>query len=132
MPAVIPVDPEKVVVDVVYGLLDVVSDFDGFKVGTRVTDGVTPHNFVQVRMAGGNSVDTIADRVRLDVRVWTDGTINTEAQRSRVARALVGHLRKALPCRVFASPIPLPDPADNTKNLTLFSIELLLRGTQLP
>jgi len=59
--------------------------------------------------------------------VWGDGT---EANRSRTARLLLAHLNKQFRCRQFAAPVPLPDPADNTKTLTLFTVELLLRGTQ--
>lgn len=131
MPAIVPDDAEKRVVDVIHDkLIPALPELVGYTVGTVVPAGVTPKNFVQVRTIGGTDAAVVADRVRVDVRVWADGTIATEAARSRTARTLLGHLRKFLPCKVFASPIALPDPADNTKNLTLFTIEVLLRGTQ--
>ena len=133
MPALVPDDAEKRVVDVIHDkLIPNLPELTGFTVGTRVPDGVTPRNFVQVRTIGGTDFNTGIDRVRVDVKVWTDGTISTEAARNRTARIVLAHLRKYLGCKVFATPIPLPDPADNTKNLTLFTIELFLRGTQQP
>lgn len=127
MPLVIPADPEKTVVDFLYALIPTLTDLTGWTVSTVVPAGQTPVKRITVRSIGGTDEQVVADRPRVDIRVWGDGT---EANRSRVARLLLAHLRRQFRCRVFASPVPLPDPADNTKTLTLFSVELLLRGTQ--
>lgn len=131
MPVVVPADPEKVVVDFIHDdLIPTLSDLNGWTVSTRITTGTTPKNHIGVRSVGGSDEQVVADRARVDVRVWADGTTATEAQRSRVSRLLLAHLRRQFRCRLFAAPVPLPDPADTTKTLTLFTVELLLRGTQ--
>jgi hypothetical protein len=127
MPLVIPADPEKVVVDFIHDLIPTLSDLTGWTVSTKIPDGQTPVKRIGVRSIGGSDEQVVADRPRVDIRVWGDGT---EANRSRVARLLLAHLRKQFRVSLFAAPVPLPDPADNTKTLTLFTVELLLRGTQ--
>jgi len=127
MPLVTPADPEKVVVDFLYGLTQTLPDLSGWNVSTKIPDGQTPVKRVAVRSVGGTDEQIVADRTRVDVRVWGDGT---EVNRSRTARLLLAHLRRQFRCRLFAAPVPLPDPADNTKTLTLFTVELLLRGNQ--
>jgi len=130
VPLVVPANPEKVVVDFIYGLVPTVSDLAGYTVSTRIPDGQTPKKHIGVRSVGGSDEQVVADRFRIDIRVWADGTVSTEVERSRVARMLLAHLRKQFRCRLFASPVPLPDPADPTKTLTLFTVELLLKGAQ--
>lgn len=126
----IPADAEKRVVDLIHDrLIPSVSALAGFTVGTRVAPGKTPTNFIRVRNIGGTS-ESYAERWRVDVMVWTDGSIGSEAQRNRTASILLACLRKYLRCTVFATPIPLPDPADNTKTMSLFTVELLLKGNQ--
>lgn len=128
MPLVVPADPEKTVVDFIHdSLIPTLPDLSGWTVSTVIPAGTTPVKRIGVRSIGGSGEQVVADRPRVDVRVWGDGT---ESSRSRVARMLLAHLQKQFRCRIFASPVPLPDPADNTKTLTLFTVELLLRGTQ--
>ena len=127
MPVVVPADPEKTVVDFIHALIPTLPDLSGWTVSTKIPDGVTPVKRIAVRSIGGSDEQFVADRPRLDIRVWGDGT---EANRSRISRLILAHLRRQFRCRTFAAPVPLPDPADNTKMLTLFSVELLLRGTQ--
>ena len=127
MPLVVPADPEKVVVDFIHDLIPTLPDLSGWVVSTIIPAGKTPSKRIAVRSVGGTDEQVVADRPRVDIRVWGDGT---EANRSRTARLLLAHLRRQFRCRVFASPVPLPDPADNTKTLTLFTVELLLRGAQ--
>lgn len=128
-PVVVPVDAEKLVVDCIHDqIIPNITDLAGFTVGTVMGAGVTPKNFIHIRSIGGVSDGFVADTNRVDVRVWCDGTIGTESKRNRVARMVLAHLRQKLRAKVFASPVPLPDPADPTKTLTLFTIELFLRG----
>lgn len=130
MPVVVPADAEKAIVDVIHDtLIPSLPDLSGFTVGTVMAAGVSPKNYIRVRTIGGGSAD-YAERTRVDVMVWTDGTIGTEAKRGRISRLLMAHLRKNLRCKIFATPIPLPDPADPTKTISLFTVELLLKGAQ--
>lgn len=127
MPLVVPADPERTVVDFIHDLIPTLPDLAGWSVSTIIPAGVTPTKRIAVRSIGGSDEQVVAARPRVDIRVWGDGT---EANRSRVARLLLAHLQRQFRVSVFASPVPLPDPADNTKTLTLFTVELLLRGTQ--
>lgn len=130
---VLPADAEKVVVGFIHDDLLPLPDLAGWSVSTVIPPGVTPVNRIAVRTIGGDDPSTIgpADWWRLDVRVWADGTHATEAQRSRTARLVLAHLRRRFHARTFAAPVALPDVADPTKVLTLFTVEVLLRGVEL-
>ena len=99
-------------------------------VKTIITPGVTPAWTIQVRMIGGVDEQRVAERPLVDLRVWADGTTNTDGIRSATARALLARVRSQFSCSVFALPVPLPDPADNSKVHTLFTVQLLVKGSQ--
>jgi len=135
MPVVVPADSERLLTDLIKTIIDggylpTPPTGSAWKRGTVLEPNVTPRWFVHVRMVGGEDAGPVAERPLLDVRVWTDGTPATEATRSQAARILLARIRQALPCRVFALPVPLPDPADPSKTLTLFTVQLLTRGAQ--
>lgn len=137
MPIVVGADAEKVITDFVKtvidgGFLPTPPVGQAWKRGTLVEPGVTPVWFVQVRMVGGDAEQRVAERQLVDVRVWADGTPTTEALRSQAARVLLGRIRARFGGRVFALPVPLPDPADSSKIHTLFTVQLLTKGVQLP
>ena len=137
MPAIIPADAERLMTDRVQAVIDAEHlpappAGSAWKRGTIIAPNKTPQWFVHVRMVGGEDLGPVAERPLVDVRVWTDGTPATEATRSLAARVLLARIRQALPCRVFALPVPLPDPADPSKTLTLFTVQLLTRGAQSP
>lgn len=100
----------------------------GYKIGTKVAPGVTPTRYVQVRQSGGDDLRRVAARPRVDVRVWSDGADDNESMAN--ARHLHARARQRFSAVTFAAPVQLPDPADNTRNHVLFTIELLLRGVQ--
>jgi len=136
MPAVVPADAEKVITDRVKeiidaGLLPAPPEGKVWARRTVIDSGVTPTWTIQVRVVGGTPEQVVADRPLVDLRIWADGTAATDATRSRAARVLLAHLRRRLPCRIFAAPVPLPDPADTSKVHTLFTIQPLIRGEQL-
>ena len=134
---VINVDAEKLLTDFVKTVIDA-GDLPAppagqvWKRGTTVAPGVTPVWFIQVRMIGGEDEQRVASRPLVDVRVWADGTSSTEATRSLTARTLLGKIRANFRCRVFALPVPLPDPVDPSKVHTLFTVQLLTKGVQSP
>lgn len=134
MPVVVPVDPEKTCTDWAYALLPSLSFTTGatpaWTVGTRLEPGVTPRNAVRFRVVGGEEEQTVADRPRVDVRVWTDGSASSEGAAKQAARVVLANMRRDLRARVVIEPIPLPDPADPSKVHVLFTVELLLRGAQ--
>jgi hypothetical protein len=132
---IVPADAEKIVTDTVKAAIDASllptpPAGAAWRRGTTVTPGTTPQWFIQVRMVGGTEEQRVAHRPLVDIRVWADGTSATEATRSLAARTLMGRLRDVLNCRVFAMPVPLPDPADTTKVHTLFTVQLLTKGVQ--
>lgn len=137
MATIVGADAEKLMTDLVKtvidsGVLPTPPVGQAWKRGTTVAPGATPQWFVQVRMIGGEEEQRVAERPLVDVRVWADGTSATEATRSLAARTLLAKIRAALHCRVFALPVPLPDPADTSKIHTLFTVQLLTKGVQSP
>lgn len=131
MPAVEQVDAELVVVDWLYDSAATIPDLADWKFGTVVEANTTPTNYVQVRLIGGLPEQAVADRPRLDLRLWGDGTYATEDAVKRAARAVIARMRRDLRAVVVMSPIPLPDPADQAKTHVMCTVELLTRGTQV-
>lgn len=130
MTLVVAADPEKTLTDYLHGLLGTVAELSGYSVGTTVQPGTTPSKAIRVQLTGGSDEGRTHSRPILDIRVWADGTQKTEADAKEVARILHGMIRRDFRARTFNSPVPLPDPADPTKTLVLFSVELLRAGVQ--
>ena len=130
MSVVVQVDPERYLTDWLFAVLPSIPQAAGYSIGTRVADNVTPVNAIRVRLVGGVNEQRVSARARLDVRVWADGSAATEGAAKTLARILHGRIEAGLKVRTFANPVPLPDPADPSKVLVLFSVELLLRGIQ--
>lgn len=126
-PLVTYTDAELVVVDYLRTLLPDLEPAT-YKIGTKVPPGVTPTRYLQVRQSGGDDLQRVIARPRVDVRVWSDGADDNESM--FIARTLHGRLRQQFGATTFALPVQLPDPADNTRNHVMFTIELLLRGVQ--
>lgn len=131
MPAVEMVDAELFMVEHVRGLIASVSALSGLRVGTKVAPASTPRMYVQVRKIGGSEVERVAERPRIDLRVWGDNQPGGDHFRMQLARTLLAHIRRDLGCRVMAVPVNLPDPADPTIQHTLMTIEPILRGVQI-
>lgn len=131
-PIVTQLDSEKLLTDYLFALIEAeeISELDGWSVGTTVKPGQTPTNALRVRVVGGVDEQVVADRPRLDVRLWGDGSYLTEVTLKRAARKLLARLRRDFRCTIVANPVPLPDPADPTKTHVLFTVELLTRGVQ--
>lgn len=128
MTLVVAADPEKIMTDYLYGLVGTVPEAAGYSVGTTIQAGVTPVKAIRVQLSGGSPEGRTHTRPILDIRVWADGTTKTEGTAKKLARTLLGCIERDFRCRVFATPVPLPDPADRTKVHVLFSVELLTRG----
>lgn len=135
MPAIVQLDPERVVTEAVRavrdaGHLPAPPVGTAWKYGTEVAPGVTPSWFVQVRHVGGTSEQVVAERPLVDIRVWTDGALPTKGICSQAARVLVARLRQRVNLSVVMIPTSLPDPADPSKHHHMFTIQLLTRGVQ--
>lgn len=133
MPAVEQVDAEKLLTDWLFTLVSgsEVPGVSGWSVGTTIKPGTTPTNAIRVRTVGGVEEQRVADRPRLDVRLWADGSYVTEGSVKRNARAILARIRRDFRATVALDPIALPDPADTTKTHVMFTVELLTRGTQV-
>lgn len=134
-PLVVQPDPEKVLTDFLDALLPTLDETPTtgpapWTVGTKVKPGTTPVNAVRVRMIGGAGEGSTHSRPRLDVRVWGDGTAKGESTAKTVARLLHGHITRSLRASTFASPVVLPDPADGSRTVVLFTVQLLTKGAQ--
>jgi hypothetical protein len=90
--------------------------------------------FVRVRRVGGGDASPLHDRAVLDLLVWHD----TDLKRMALAQHLWAALRAAdgdvaggavvLYLGTVLAPRQMPDPADATKSVCLFTVELLLRS----
>lgn len=95
--------------------------------------GAAPR-FVRVRRVGGAEDDVAHDRPTLDVQVWHD----TDAERMRLAHHLWAALRAAdgdqtsqavlIYRDTVLGPRQMPDPADDTRAICLFTVTLLVRA----
>ncbi|MFF1820394.1 hypothetical protein ACFVWG_24020 [Kribbella sp. NPDC058245] len=89
--------------------------------------------FVRVRRVGGIDTTPNHDRPVLDVLVWHD----TDKTRMHLANQLWAWLRAAnndpagdavvLYAATVLGPRQMPDPADETKAICLFTVELIVR-----
>ena len=96
MPAIEQVDAEKLLTDWLFALVSgtEVPGVSGWSVGTTIKPGTTPANAIRVRLVGGVEEQRVADRPRLDVRLWSDGSYTTEGAVKRNARALMARIRR--------------------------------------
>ncbi len=126
-PVVTPVDPIVVVLE---HLRDVVfpSKFPDWTADFEAP--TNPTEFVRVEWVGGDQVQRIAGRERLRLQVWGSTDDSDDHERMRVARSLIAHLWRDLSAERTAGPINLPDPADPERQITQFTIQLLLPGEQ--
>lgn len=131
MPLVVQADALLVASTYLAAAVPAVSDPAGFAFGgSDIKAHVTPVNKVMCRYVGGIAEGRTHARPRIDVLVWADGTVATQGKALKMARTLHGLMRRDLRTRDFASPVILPDPADSSKKLALFTLELLTKGVQ--
>lgn len=98
-------------------------------IGVRGSGG----RFVRVRRVGGVELTPNHDRPALDVLVWHD----TDKTRMALANQLWAWLRAAsndlaggavvLYGSTILGPRQMPDPADETKTVAMFTVELIVR-----
>ncbi|GAB3889514.1 hypothetical protein [Terrabacter terrigena] len=130
-PIVTQADALQVMADFLSQAVPAVDEPAGFTfAGSDIPSGTTPAMKVYCRHIGGVGEGRTHDRPRVDVLVWADGTVRTQATALRMARILHGRARAALRTRDVASPVLLPDPANPAKRLALFTLELLTKGVQ--
>lgn len=90
--------------------------------------------FVRVRRVGGTEASPNHDRPVLDLLVWSD----TDSRRMQIAHHLWSALRAADGDLVedavlfydgtVLGPRQMPDPADPTRSVCMFTVQLLLRA----
>lgn len=120
-------DAEAATVDFLAPLL---ATYDpGVQIGVRGGGG----RFVRVRRVGGNELSPNHDRPAIDVLVWHD----SDRTRMALGNQLWAWLRAAnndpagdavvLYGSTILGPRQMPDPADDTKVVCLFTVELIVR-----
>jgi hypothetical protein len=90
--------------------------------------------YVRVRRVGGNALSPSHDLATLDVLVWHDG----DRSRMALAQHLWAWLRAAnndvagsavvLHNATVLAPRQMPDPADDTKTVCMFTVQLVVRS----
>jgi len=126
-PVTVYPDAEKATIDFLAPLL---SAHDAtVTIGVRGSGG----RFVRVRRVGGTEASPAHDRPVLDVLVWHD----SDKTRMALANQLWAWLRAAhdqvgssvvLYSATVLGPRQMPDPADDTKTVCLFTVELVVRS----
>ena len=81
-----------------------------YKVGTKVPPGVTPVRYIRVRLVGGDDLQRVAGRPRVDVQVWSDGSDDVESM--TIARALHAEMRRRFGAATFALPVQLAERSE--------------------
>jgi hypothetical protein len=128
---VVQADALEVIAAFLAAEVPTIDDPAGFTfAGSDIPSASTPKWKVHCRHVGGVGEGRTHDRPRVDVLVWADGTVATQPVALEMSRILHGRARAALRTRDVASPVLLPDPADGSKRLALFTLELLTKGVQ--
>lgn len=126
-PLVVTGDPTQLVLDYLDRLTGQVPDLTGFTVDTMIPAGVTPREFIRVRVLGQTEIArgglTEAD---VQVQVWAAG----DQRRRSIAHQLLAHLRAGLRTTTITGPVDLPDRVDETVQLTQIVVGLTVKGTQ--
>lgn len=124
-PLVIMPDAEKAVLDYLKPAL--ASRTEPHAVGVVVANvykGEVKH--VQVRRVGGTKGTPVHDRPRMDFIVRH---VN-DFDRMGLAQLVRGLVAAGFgPVAEFMGPRQMPDPADSTKTVVMFTVEFVLRGT---
>lgn len=130
LPVTVPVDAEKAVIDYLMPLLSAYDD--SVQINVRGGGG----HFVRVRRVGGVELTPAHDRPLLDVICWHD----SDKLRMQLALHLWAWLRAAnndvvnsanavvLFSSTTLGPRQMPDPADDTQSVCMFTVELIVRS----
>lgn len=133
LPVVVPADAELAVVTVLRARIAASADpaAAGVTVGTRVPAGALPSKFVFVRRVGGTLTNVVQDRARIDIMVQhTD-----DPARMRLANLCRAWLfasrgtNGVQQVTEFMGPARLPDPADDTRQIIMLTVEMTVRAT---
>lgn len=121
-------DAEKAAID--YLLPDVPA---GYTIDVRGGGG----KHIRVRRVGGIEATPRHDGPMVDVMVWSEGNDDDDLARMAVAQDLWARLRAAnndpagtavlTYVSTFLGPRQMPDPADTTKTICMFTVTLLTR-----
>ena len=138
IPVVVFPDADLVVVGALRDFLGTRSeDFtQNVTVGTQIPSAQTPARFIRVRRHGGGPIAPVIDQARLDILIWHDSPF-TRMQLAQLVRgflvALIG-VYGGVACyggTTFMTPAQMPDPDDDTREITMLTVDVRMRGTQL-
>lgn len=138
VPVVVMPDAELVVVTALRAFLSGRSEdyCQGVTVGTMVAPGAAPARFVRVRRFGGRTLDKVTDISKIDVVIWNDDAYSRMALGQLVRgflEAMIG-VYGDVACyggTTFMTPQQMPDPADDTREVVMLSVDIAMHGTQL-
>jgi hypothetical protein len=101
----------------------------GVAVGTKYA---TEPKHIQVRPVGGSSVDFVHAAPRLDFIVRHTNDFDRD-ELGRLAYGLVfaGQGPAFLRVQSVMLPTPFPDPADSSKTVVMFTVQITMQGSQV-
>jgi metal-dependent amidase/aminoacylase/carboxypeptidase family protein len=130
-PEVTPSDAELAVVTALRAAITASTDIvvTPAKVGTKVPNP-RPSVFVMVRRVGGSLTNVVQDRARIDVMVWhtNDAARMHLANKMRAALFAARGTQRIQSVSEFLGPTRLPDPADPTVAVVLFTAQVTVRA----
>jgi len=104
------------------------------KVGTSMPPVAAPGRYLLVRRVGGSMASLVVDEPHVDVLAWHDDDVN-RVKLAGLARALLLAAVGQTPLGVavyrveeFAGPVNLPDPLNELRTVTLFTVAMRLRA----
>lgn len=105
---------------------------DDVRVGKKIPNPL-PDKFIQVRRIGGSTGSAVLDRPRIDCLVFLDNpgerkdlAIETHALLLAIANDTVGDAL-LYSAEDFLAPIDVPDPVDETRTVSMLTVEITMR-----
>ena len=127
-PVVVPADPAEWCLTYLRGRL-IPAEFPDWTAGNQIPAGQTPVRFVRVETVGSETENAVVERPQIRLQFWgTTGSDNHA--RTLVARITAGYLRAELRCQRVSGIVSLPDPTNQARSITQFTVTALLAGDQ--
>ena len=124
-PLVIHGDPLPAVLKTMGALTARIPALSGFSVDTELVPNETPNDFIRIDRIGETPIGNAGfTDVELRIQIWADGA----QLRSSLTHQIAAHLRAELRTQLVSGPVDMPDPVDETRQLTQFTMSIITKG----